>query len=196
VGGGGGVGLRRGLERFWGFGSAGGWCRCGFCDCWSVLRGSVMAPHRGARLCVAVGCLARAGCERAREPPHPLAAGRAQARRGERHGRRRRRRQAAARGRFRVPASLGLRRMAQQAHDRPGVAACAGPLSGGAQKARSTCFEAKRPSTQCGHRLAELARSGYGLSWSSTPASPQERQSAQVRRAPRGLCSAPRRGEL
>jgi hypothetical protein len=111
-----------------------------------------MPPPRGVGLCGHgwVPGLGPGAGERGspRTPSRPDALTRP----GERHGRRRRRRQAAARGRFRVPASLGLRRMAQQPHDRPGAAACVGPLSGGAQKARSTCFEAKGPSTQCGHR--------------------------------------------
>jgi hypothetical protein len=54
-------------------------------------------------------------------------------------------------------ASLLLARGARRRHG-----ASAGPLNGGAQMARGTCFKAKRPSTQCRHRLAQIVRSSSG----------------------------------
>jgi hypothetical protein len=149
-----GVGRRRGLERFCCFGSAGGWCRCGGVTggrFWGVRDA---AASWGGILRSRLGAWDRPGCERARELPHPLGVGRADAPRGERLGRRRRRRQAAARGRFRVPASLGLRRWPGKPTI-PGCSPWCRSLERRAQMARSTCFKAKRPSTQCGHRFAQ-----------------------------------------
>ncbi len=119
-----------------------------------------MPPHRRRDFAVAVGCLGSAGVRASAGAPAPPRGGtRSPALERETWAPQ----ESSTSGRtgpFRVRASPGQRRMAQQAHDRPGAPAAAGPSSGGAQMARSTCFKATRPSTQCRHRLAQIGSSG------------------------------------